>query len=196
MSGVPKPRAVEPHLNPGPEFRPTLTDVRLTPTCLQPGEGGGVGVELGITGAKALLAHLDAHDNSQGQPVCPVHGRISSHSTGSRWQRWGVSSGGLAPEAGAHLPGRALSCRCGGREGQRPSLPASRDPMLSLEHGRQQLLAAHSRRLHSCLNFLLPQALPLPNRPCTHSAGLCAQLCAGGGGGTVTGGALGLMEQK
>lgn len=121
-----------------------------------------MGVELGVRGAKAFLAYLNAHNNSQGQQACPVHGRICITFHREQVAEVGRELRWSGTEAGAHLPGRALSCRCGGREGQRPSLPDSRDPMLSLEHGRQQLLAAHSRRLHSCLNSLLPKPCPCP----------------------------------
>lgn len=58
--------------------------------------------------------------------------------------------------------------------GQHPGLRVSQDPMLLLEHGGQQLLAAHSRHiLESCLDVPLFQAWPLPNCPCTCSAQLC-----------------------
>ena len=47
-----------------------------------------------------------------------------------------MSSGGLAPEAGALPPRWALLCHWveSRRWGQRPNLWASRDPTLSLEH--------------------------------------------------------------
>lgn len=88
-----------------------------------------MGVELGVRGAKAFLAYLNAHNNSQGQQACPVHGRIcitfhrEQVAEVGRELRWsGTRSWGSPARAGSVLPLR--------REGR----AASQSPRLSGPH--------------------------------------------------------------
>ena len=170
VSGVPKPPAVEPWLLPDPEFRLTPADLKLTPT-LSSGWQGRQAEGRGLASLALMLSYcFRPRHHSARIPAIAVMGvgghsaaeECASHSTVSRWQRRDMSSGGLAPEAGALPPRWAPLCHWveSRRWGQRPSLWASLDPMLSLEHWRQQMLEFILDTWISVSTFCFPGPCP------------------------------------